>query len=163
MAVQLQGIDPKKRNALVERYVEVKLKQSITDPDLAAVKVELAKIVNERINLVAEEVNKAKVGESSTLKTTIESRVQSATQQEISKFITLAQDQGITIPTIKDDRGNLIIDLNKIDDDTTSPQYRATYDFFGNKVLLENSELYKSGQAITLSYIEQYDPFAEFK
>tara|TARA_R100000388_G_scaffold84617_1_gene63680 strand:+ start:3780 stop:5441 length:1662 start_codon:yes stop_codon:yes gene_type:complete len=162
MAVQLQGIDPKKRDALIERYVEVQLKQSITDPDLAAVKVQLAERVNEKIALIAEEINKAKVGESSTLKTTIESRIQSATQQEISKFITLAQDQGITIPTIKDDRGNLIIDLNKIDD-TTSPQYRATYDFFGNKVLLENSELYKSAQAITLSYVEQYDPFAEFR
>ena len=56
-----------------------------------------------------------------------------------------------------------IASTNDAVDDTTSPQYRATYDFFGNKVLLENSELYKSAQAITLSYVEQYDPFAEFK
>ena len=59
-------------------------------------------------------------------------------------------------------RGDSIIDVNKLED-STSPEYRAAFEFFGDKVLIEHSQSYKSAQALTLSFVEQYDPFAEFK
>ena len=162
MAVQLDNVDPEKRDAIINRYAKVQLQQSITDPSLAAVKVAVAEIVNERINLVAEEVNKAKVGQKSELRTNILARMQSASSQEIAQLIKKAEEQGINIPLMVNNRGDSIIDVNKLED-STSPEYRAAFEFFGDKVLIEHSQSYKSAQALTLSFVEQYDPFAEFK